>query len=49
MMPETSLREFIQRVVERDPARIPEDFSTRLMFQKVLHLAQQAGLLRSPH
>ena len=27
---------------------IPEDFGTRLMFQKVLYRAQEAGLLRSP-
>ena len=47
-MTETSLRAFIQRAVDRDPAMIPEDFGTRLMFQKVLYLAQEAGLLRSP-
>ena len=47
-MTETALRAFITRVIDRDPAMIPEDFGTRLMFQKVLYLAQEAGLLRSP-
>jgi len=45
---ETSLRDFIHRVLDRDPVSIPEDFGTRLMFQKVLYLAQEAGLLRGP-
>ncbi|HKZ58741.1 MAG TPA: hypothetical protein VJ547_02680 [Candidatus Thermoplasmatota archaeon] len=47
-MTETSLRDFIHRVLDRDPVSIPEDFGTRLMFQKVLYLAQEAGLLRGP-
>ena len=47
-MVETSLREFLERTIHRDPAKIPHDFSTRLMFQKILYLAQEARLLQSP-